>query len=274
MATYVLVHGAWHGAWCWFKVVLRLERAGHTVIALDLPGLGRDETPLTDVSLDTWTTRICQVLDDQSSPVILVGHSLGGTAISQAAERRPDAVRLSVYLAAFLLPNGQSARRMLQQDGTSLILQPGVMAADSVASTVTAGALRDVFYGECSDEDVALARLALRPQPHGPAGTPIAITENHFGRIPRFYVECLRDKAVPPSLQKRMYGAVSCQSVFRIDTDHSPFFSAPDELVALLTTVDTKGVNAIQLWHAVDGLRPQLHAGVGRLNSKRTTVGE
>lgn len=240
MATYVLVHGAWHGAWCWYKIVPRLERAGHTVIAVDLPGLGRDQTPLADVSLDTWTTTVCQVLDDQSSPVILVGHSLGGIVISQAAERRPEAVRLSVYLAAFLLPNGQSARRMMQQDGTSLLLRPGVVAADKVASTITAATLKDVFYGNCSDEDVALARSALRPQPHAPAGSPIAITEEHFGRVPRCYVECLRDNAVPLSLQKTMYGQVPCQRVFTIDTDHSPFFSAPDELAALLKTVDIR----------------------------------
>ena len=241
MATYVLVHGAWHGAWCWYKVIPRLERAGHKVIALDLPGLGRDQTPLPDVSLDTWTTRVCQVLDDQPAPVILVGHSLGGTAISQAAERLPDAIRLSVYLTAFLLPNGQSARGMLRQDGTSLLLLPGVMNVDSVASTVVAEALKEVFYGNCSDEDLALARSALRPQPSGPAGTPIAISEKRFGRVPRFYIECLQDKTVPPLLQKTMYGEVACQRIFSIDTDHSPFFSAPDELVAHLTAVDGKG---------------------------------
>ena len=108
MNTFVMVHGAWHGAWCWYKLVPLLQSAGHTVIAPDLPSLGMDRTPLSQVSLDTWVEHICHVVDTASEPVVLVGHSRGGIIISEVAERRSDKIALLVYLAAYLLRDGES----------------------------------------------------------------------------------------------------------------------------------------------------------------------
>lgn len=237
MSTYVLIHGAWHGGWCWYKIVPRLEKAGHSVLASDLPSLGKDKTPVADISLQTWTDAVCRILDAQPEPVVLVGHSRAGIIISQAAEQRPDKVRTLVYLCAFLLRNGQSLLQVAQEDGTSLVLPNLVMADDQSYSTVREEAIREVFYGDCSNEDIALAKLLLAPEPMGPSTTPIATTDQHFGRIPRVYIESLRDNAVPPPLQKRMYTATPCQKVISMDTSHSPFFSAPDELAAHLTSL-------------------------------------
>jgi len=78
MKTYVLIHGAWHGAWCWDKVILRLRQADHRAIAVDLPGHGIDKTPFSEITLRSYTDWLCQVLDRPPEPVILVGHSLGG----------------------------------------------------------------------------------------------------------------------------------------------------------------------------------------------------
>jgi len=68
-------------------VLPRLEKAGHRVVASDLPSLGKDRTPIAQISLDTWTDSVCQLLDAQAEPVILVGHSRGGILISQDAEK-------------------------------------------------------------------------------------------------------------------------------------------------------------------------------------------
>src|SRR5690242_4856292 len=106
MATFVMAHGAWHGGWCWTKVVPLLERAGHAAIAPDLPGHGADTTPAREVTLQAYTDRVCQVALAQAEPVVLVGHSMGGLVISQAAEQCPEAMRTLVYITAFLLPNG------------------------------------------------------------------------------------------------------------------------------------------------------------------------
>ena len=120
---YVMVHGAWHGAWCWYKVVPLLQSAGHIVIAPDLASLGRDRTPLCQVSLSTWVDHICGVVEATASePVVLVGHSRGGIIISEVAERRPEKIALLVYLAAFLVRDGESLLPVAQSDGTSLVL--------------------------------------------------------------------------------------------------------------------------------------------------------
>ena len=85
MSTFVLVHGGWSGGWCWDKVVPLLEEAGHEVQAPDLPGSGDDPTPIPEVSLRGYAERICGVLDARPEPAVLVGHSSGGSVVSQAA---------------------------------------------------------------------------------------------------------------------------------------------------------------------------------------------
>ncbi|MDI6764340.1 MAG: alpha/beta fold hydrolase [Thermodesulfobacteriota bacterium] len=234
MATYVLIHGAWHGSWCWDKVVHLLKGKGHKVEAPDLPGHGKDPTPIQNVSLQAYVERVCKVLDAQSEPVVLVGHSMGGIVISQAAEYRPERIKTLIYLTAFLLQNGEFLLQIAQGDTEGLVLPNLVMAEDQSHATVKEEALKEAFYGDCSDEDVVRAKSLLVPQAAAPFATPISITEKNFGRIPRIYIECLRDRAISPSIQKRMYTALPCRRVIPMDTSHSPFFSAPETLVTHL----------------------------------------
>ncbi len=77
----------------------------------------------------------------------------------------------------------------------------------------------------------------LLPQAAAPFATAVLTTAENFGRIPRVYIECLRDRAISPSVQRQMYTALPCRKVITMDTDHSPFFSAPEELVAHLTSL-------------------------------------
>ena len=201
------------------------------LIAPDLPSLGRDRTPISEVSLAAWVDSICGVIDLASEPVTLVGHSRGGIIISEVGERQPTKVAMLVYLAAFLLRDGESLLQVAQSDQASLVAPNLVVAADRSYMTVKEDVLKDAFYGESPDEDVALAKMLLAPEATGPAATPIHVSENRFGRVPRVYIECLRDKAIPLALQRQMYGNLPCQKVVSIDTDHSPFFSAPEQLV-------------------------------------------
>ena len=235
MSTYLLIHGAWHGGWCWHKVVARLERLGHTVLVPDLPGLGRDRTTMDRISLPFWRKFVCDLLDEQPEPVILVGHSRGGLLITEAAEHRPDRIRLLVYLTAFLPRDGECLFDLAAQAVGSEVLPNLVVSADGLSSTVREEAIRNAFFGECSDDDVALARSLIQPEPVLPSATPVHVTAENFGRVPRVYIECLRDRAITPMLQKQMHTKSPCRQVVSIDTDHSPFLSRPDELVAHLS---------------------------------------
>lgn len=237
MSTYVLIHGAWHGGWCWDKVVPFLETAGHKVEAPDLPGHGSDKTPIREISLQAYADSVCRILDAQPDPVVLVGHSMGGIVISQAAEYRPQKIETLVYLTAFLLPNGESLLQVAQGDTEALVLPNLIFAEDQSYATVMDDAIKEAFYGDCSDEDVARAKSLLVPQAAAPFATPLSTTEESFGRIPRVYIECLRDRAISPSVQKRMYTALPCRKVISMDTSHSPFFSVPEELAAHLTSL-------------------------------------
>ncbi len=239
MSTFVLVHGSWHGAWCWYKVIPRMERAGHRVVALDQASLGRDQTPISEVTPSTWAESVCESLDAEEGPVVLVGHSRGGMVISQVAEARPSKVKTLVYLSAFLLRDGQSVSEAAQSspNADSIVTANLVVNEEEGYATVREEAVREAFYGCCSDEDVALARLLLRPEAMAPLSSPVHTTPENFGRISRVYIECSRDNAVTPALQKDMYSALPCQKVISMETDHSPFFSEPEELVSHLISI-------------------------------------
>jgi pimeloyl-ACP methyl ester carboxylesterase len=108
MSQFLLVHGAFHGAWCWRKTVAELERRGHRAKAIDLPGQGEDRTPLKEVTLDTMVDRIIAEMADLPGKVVLVGHSLGGIPISVTGEKSPDRIKALVYLSAFLPRDGEA----------------------------------------------------------------------------------------------------------------------------------------------------------------------
>lgn len=237
--TFVLIHGAGSGGWVWHKVAPLLEQRGYRVITLDLPGHGLDRTPITEVSLQAYVDRVCQILSTQAEPVVLVGHSMAGGVISQAAEALPDTIKTLVYLAGYLLQNGESMLDITQADTESLLLANALFSEDQRSATFRPEALKDLGYADCSDADMALVRSLLTPQATAPLATPVTTTPDNFGRVPRVYIECLQDFVIGPMAQKRMYTALPCQQVLTLDTSHNPYLSAPGELANhLLSLVD------------------------------------
>lgn len=237
MSSFVLVHGAWHASWCWEKVVPLLQEAGHEVVAVDLPGHGGDDTPVSEVTLAAYAERVAAVLDEQPAPVVLVGHSMGGLVISEVAERRPEKIRLLVYLTGFLLPKGRSLLETAQTDEESIVFPNANVDEENGVVTIREDGARDIFYGDCSEEDVENAKKRLIPQPLAPFATPVSVSEGNFGRVRRAYIECLRDRAIGPVTQKRMHAELPCEKVVSMDTSHSPFLSAPEELVGHLDSL-------------------------------------
>jgi len=233
MSTFVLIHGAWHGAWCWYKVAARLEAAGHSVIVPDLPGHGLDRTPTVDVGLDTYVNSICALLDEVAEPVVLVGHSMGGAVITQVAEHRPEKIKTLVYLAAFLLEDGMSLFAEAAKDSETMIPQVLVPRDDGTA-VCKQELIRDVFYGDCSDDDVRLARSLLVPQSLRVFKTPVSLTQERFGTVDRVYIEATQDKAISLHAQRLMTAAQPCREIVTLEASHSPFLSQPQAVVDAL----------------------------------------
>lgn len=238
MAVFVLIHGAWHGGWCWDKVAALLRDAGHTVVTPDLPGHGSDTTPLDEIGLESYVDRTLEVLDAQAEPVILTGHSMGGLVITQASELRPDRIKALVYVTAFMPRHGESLSQLSLNDQESLLNQNREIDRERGIMWVRPEAHREVFYHDCSDEDAARAAQLLVPAVAiKPNTTPVRTTADGFGRIPKYYVECLQDRAIRPHTQRLMYQNTPCQRVFTLDASHSPFFSMPEELVRCLLAI-------------------------------------
>jgi len=243
MNTYVLIHGSWHGAWCWHKIIPLLEEAGQRVIAVDLPGHGRDWTPASAVTLQSYVDCVLEVLDAQTEPVILIGHSRGGIVISQVAEARPEKIKTLVYLAAFLIPNGEPMLATALSDSESLIVANLQVNEAEGWHMLQEQAFQAALYADCSESDLALARSLLTAEPNAPVATPLQLSAENFGRVPRVYIEALQDRGISPALQKKMYTATPCQLVLSMNTSHSPFFSAPHSLVEHLLTAAQVGSN-------------------------------
>lgn len=237
MSTFVLIHGAWHGAWCWHKIVPLLRKQGHVVFAPDLPALGIDRMPVQTASLQSYSDRVCETLSMCSEPAILIGHSMGGLAITQAAEAMPEKVKLLVYLTAFLLASGQTLLEIAQADSEAQVLPNLEFSPDQVTASVKAEFIEDVFYADCSPSDQVLAKSLLVPQAVAPFATPIQTTSNRWGQVPRAYIECTQDHAISLSSQRSMHTLSPCNRIMTMTTSHSAFLSAPQELADILLSV-------------------------------------
>ena len=200
------------------------------MLAPDLPGHGRDAAPINSVSMRSYAQRVADVMLTADEPVMLVGHSMGGFVISAAAEQQPHAVAKLVYLAAFLLEDGQTFGDVAASDAGSQVPSALVSSPDGASLTVNPAALKALFYGDCSDQDIALAEFSLGPESAAALAASMHTTPSRWGRIPRVYVECTQDRAVSIVSQRAMMQRLPCDRVVTMDTSHSPFFSAPDQL--------------------------------------------
>jgi pimeloyl-ACP methyl ester carboxylesterase len=237
----VLVHGAWHGAWCWQPVVDGLRAQDVVVDAIDLPGHGDDTQPLTDLHGDA--ARVTAALDAlatvETGPVVLVGHSYGGAVITQAGLHA--SIAHLVYVAAFMLDEGESLLASAADDPRAAAIdhtgRPDAAAAldfaDDGTSTVTLDGAKDLFYNDCPPEVAARATARLTPQPMtnlGQSPTTVAWRD-----LPSTYAVCTLDNAVHPDLQRILADRATHQVEWA--SDHSPFLSQPAVVVELLANL-------------------------------------
>jgi hypothetical protein len=157
--------------------------------------------------------------------------------ISEAAELAPEAVLGLVYLAALLLPAGRKAfeAAVTEQARNAAGAGEGISHRESLS--IEPEAARALFYNRASAEDAAWASARLCAEPLAPNLVPLTVTRERWGRLPRAYVECLDDRALPIDLQRAMQAQLPCDPVVTLDSDHSPFLCMPEALAAHLEAI-------------------------------------
>ena len=231
MTTLILVHGACHGGWCWERVAPLLEAEGLRVLAPDLP----EWQPGARDPIGFWGDFVADLArtEARNDRVVLCGHSRGGVVISAAAEAAPEAVSSLIYLAASLLPRGQTLtgawRAYTEADAEWVAPEP-----DGTSFRIAPGCYHRLFCPDSDATTAAQAEARLRTEPFAAFMTPMRITPERFGGIPRAYVETSRDLIIPPDFQRSMQAALACDPVVTLDADHSPFLAIPDRLAEVL----------------------------------------
>lgn len=245
----VLVHGAWQGAWVWDAFAPRLRARGATVDAIDLPG-ARGERD--DASFAEQVDALIACIDAAPDPLVLIGHSGGATVASQAAEHRPDRIVLLVMLAGILLPSGGSLAQVIASlidEGHDAAALAGIRphlewSADRRRSRVPPAAAIEVFLHDCDPVTARAAAARLVAQSEAArAGVPW-LTPAGFGRVPRLYVEALRDRSIVPVVQRRLIALTPGTPVVSVDAGHAPQVACPDALDGLLAEPIARAVAA------------------------------
>jgi pimeloyl-ACP methyl ester carboxylesterase len=236
--SFVLVHGMSHGAWCWERLEPLLRRAGHRVLAVDLPGHGRRAHERRRASVTGYARAVADAMTLAGAhDAVVVGHSMAGVVIPKVAELVPSRIAHLVFLAAVVLPNG----------GSSLAAQfPGPLrelflgharsgggAVQYAAALEWARWMGDLPQG---DDRAVRALTRLTPQPLRPWTERVDLSRFYAMRIPRTYVRCLQDRAVVPA-KAAEYAARLGVTPIDLDTAHSPMLSNPEALAKILESL-------------------------------------
>jgi len=239
--NFVLVHGAWHGGWCWSETKALLESQGHVVEAPDLPSHGNDPTDVNDVTLTDCIDRIVASVENFEGKVVLAGHSLGGVIISAVAEKMPDRIEELIYICAMVPKPGESANDCGRSNVASALRGNLVPAEDGKSVTLKPAFIPAAFYHDCTEEDQKDAISKLCPQSTAVFAESVALTDENFGSISKHYIECLEDQAVHIVSQREMATGANCELVTSLNTGHSPFMASPEALVlAMMSDIPEK----------------------------------
>lgn len=242
MPTFVLVHPAWFGGWCWKKVVPQLRSAGHAVYAPTLTGLGeRAHLAHSGVSLSTHIEDVVNVLVfEDLDDVTLVGNSSGGSVITGVADRVPDRVERVVYLDAFLPSDGQSTGELVPPDRWAAMEQ--LVESEGYGWLLPRFSpapwerfVRDAW--QVAEEDRRWVLPRLRPTPIRHFTEPIHLRRSNGGHVRRVYIRCHGNPG-PPFDRWAAAARSSPEWTYReLMTPHLPFITHPDETTEVLLDV-------------------------------------
>ena len=226
----LLVHGAFHGAWCWRAILEGLQAAGARAEAIDLPGHGQSPLAMSDLYGDAAAVR--ERLKSLDAPAVLCGHSYGGAVITEAVDE-PDRAKHLVYLAAVVPRAGLSVSQdveALEERGMGEDLQKAMIHQEDGSARLEPSQADEIFYHDCSPADRKWAVARLEPQ--RVSNFAQIVSHEPWRSRPSTYVLCDADRAVLPPLQEKL--AARCDRTVRLSGGHFPLISQPSRIVELL----------------------------------------
>jgi pimeloyl-ACP methyl ester carboxylesterase len=232
--VYVLVHGAWHGGWCWDQVDKKLRAEGDLVYTPTLSGMAEDKSRLdTTVNLETHITDIVNLIVKQNlHHVILVGHSYGGVVITGVADRIPERLEKLVYLDALLVENGQSALSVNPKERQESFRQ----AAQDFDKGLSIPAPSSAWFGLTDSLTIRQTDALLTNHPLRTFTQPVVLKHPYGNHLPMIYIACVNPKL--PGLEQFAAKAKNSKGwkYFELETGHDAMISLPNELSSLLSS--------------------------------------
>ncbi|MEU3599794.1 alpha/beta fold hydrolase [Streptomyces sp. NPDC006798] len=267
----VLLHGSWHGSWCWSPVTERLAARGISSVAVDLEGHGlrgpspsaRWSRPFDAAAFATAPSPVAHVTASSAAallieqiraigagrPCVLAAHSMGGVVATAVAERAPELVAGIVYVTAIAPVGGQPASYYAtlpenagEKVGRLIVGDPQTLRAARIdpGDATRRAEVKEAFYHDVDDPTVdATIALLTTDAPRGIPGERLTVTRERYGSVPHSYVVCARDNAIPVALQRRFVRDIDAVStapttVTELDCSHSPFLSQPAALAGAI----------------------------------------
>lgn len=231
MKHYILVHGAWEGAWSWDYVRPALEKQGHTVTAVNLHG----SNGIQNITMDSYVQTVVDAINQLDHKIVLVGHSMAGAVISLVAEQIPEKIEKLVYVAAFLLESGDSVLEAMQRDPDGEFLPELVFSDNQSSATATEEVWRSKAFHDVKESRILEALpLVDVPQATEPFMAKVRVSDERFGSVPKVYIRTAIDKMVSPKLQDEMLKTWNVDQIHVLQSGHFPTMSVPETLAELL----------------------------------------
>ncbi|WP_029268506.1 alpha/beta fold hydrolase [Flavobacterium sp. KJJ] len=236
--TIVIIHGAWSSSNDWQHVSEDLIAGGNSVIAVNLPGHGSDNTPISTISLKLYVDEVKKAIGSKQN-IVLVRHSFGGMVASQVAEEIAPQIKKIIYVAAYVPKNGESLLTIAKTDAESHVGKNLVVDEKAGVASIKKEGIADVFLADAPKQVADYVSNNLKPEPLAPLATPVTLTESRFGKINKVFVYTLNDHTIGYSLQQKMTKDAGIERLYALPSSHTPFIMFPNVLAQIIT-VETK----------------------------------
>jgi pimeloyl-ACP methyl ester carboxylesterase len=222
---FVLIHGAWHGGWCWEGVINELEKSGHTAEAPTMPGHNPNDDR-SDIKFDNYVGKIVDVLNKQASPAVLVGHSSAGFLIQSAAPKVPNKIAQLIFLNAFILPNGKCQFDLVPPEASAGMAAAANASPENSVPVIEDFVRNQLMGGESAEmQDALICRLVS--QPIALFTTPVNTLNFQKLTIPKTVVLCKDDASLPPGAYLEMSQGLGDYSLIEVAGSHEALFTNP-----------------------------------------------